>query len=48
MKAAEGQAGVLCENTEAWTTTELEVHFQFYAVDIRPFPSIELLLRSDK
>jgi len=47
MKAAEGQMGVLCENTEAWTT-ELEVHFQFYAVDIRPFPSIELILRSYK
>jgi hypothetical protein len=48
MKAAEGQTGVLCENTETWTTTELEDHFQIYAVDIRPFHSIELLLRSDK
>jgi len=47
MKAAEGQMGVLCESTEAWTT-ELEVRFQFYAVDIRPFPGYELILRSDK
>ena len=48
MKAAEGQMRVMCKNTEARTTTELEVRFQFYAVDIRPFPSIELILRSDK
>lgn len=48
MKAAEGQTTVLYEYTEAWTTAKLEVYFPFYAVDIRPFPSIELLQCSGK